>query len=182
MSISFNERGVALNFMRDLTGKRFGKLVAQSFAGRGSSHAVLWFCICDCGQTTVKRDCNLLSGRTKSCGCHGVQHGHTTKDGYSPTYTTWRCMKIRCLNPEHDKYKFYGGRGIAICDRWINSFENFLADMGPRPEGATIDRINPDGDYEPGNCRWATWDEQKRNKRGYVQTANQMERVPVPVV
>lgn len=90
-------------------------------------------------------------------------HGHATGNG-TPTYTSWSAMRTRCTNPNHDKYQYYGGSGVKVCDRW-GSFENFLEDMGERPEGTTLDRIDPFGHYEPGNCRWATPAVQGANKR-----------------
>jgi len=93
------------------------------------------------------------------------RHGHKSKNGRaSPTYNSWRMMKTRCQNSNFPYYKDYGGRGIKVCERWMN-FENFLTDMGERPENTTLDRINNDGNYEPGNCRWATRKEQRRNQR-----------------
>lgn len=94
---------------------------------------------------------------------HG-RTGHTWKGGYSPTYGSWQSMKQRCLNPSADNYARYGGRGITVCQRWLDSFENFLADMGERPTGATLDRIEGDGNYEPGNVRWATAKQQAANR------------------
>ena len=95
------------------------------------------------------------------------KHGHRSKYGKtSPTYNSWRDMKTRCLNSNCPDYKNYGGRGIKVCERWMD-FTNFLADMGEKPEGLTLDRINNDGNYEPGNCRWATWKEQRRNQRKF---------------
>lgn len=88
----------------------------------------------------------------------------------TPTYSTWRSMKKRCLNPGHRSWPHYGGRGITICDAWLESFDAFLADMGERPDGTTLDRINPDGNYEPGNCRWATVLEQRHNRRPTIES------------
>src|SRR6185312_5605199 len=98
------------------------------------------------------------------------KHGHMTDQRFgTPTYNTWKAMKKRCLNVRHAQYPNYGGRGIKICDRWLgdHGFENFLADMGVRPRGKTIDRINNNGNYEPGNCRWATVEQQNANQRPY---------------
>ena len=119
---------------------------------------------------------SLISGKTKSCGCFqletrrlncksNLRHGHATNGRDTPTHMTWRCMKNRCLNPRSPDFNRYGGTGVTVCDRWKNSFVNFLEDMGLRPDGKTIDRINPYGDYEPGNCRWATPLEQIHNRR-----------------
>ena len=105
---------------------------------------------------------------------HGnTKHGHSFRNGKpSPTYNSWHKMKQRCLNPNCLEYKNYGGRDIKVCERWMD-FENFLEDMGERPEGLTLDRINNDGDYEPGNCRWATWKEQNQNRREIKDRKNQ---------
>lgn len=95
---------------------------------------------------------------------YGVHHGYSSRQGRSPTYESWMCMRQRCGNPRNGQYHNYGGRGITICDRW-RSFENFLADMGERPEGKTLDRRDNDGNYEPENCGWATPKEQRANQR-----------------
>lgn len=94
-----------------------------------------------------------------------IRHGHASNGELSPTYRTWRSMMLRCDHPSQDSYQYYGERGITVCDRWRDSFESFLADMGERPDGKSIDRVDVNGNYEPGNCRWATASEQRRNQR-----------------
>lgn len=118
---------------------------------------------CECGVERIALNGNLKSGKTKSCGCGtGEQHGKRR----SPEYCIWAGIKKRCFNTNSHKYVSYGGRGITVCERWTNSFVAFLEDMGPRPTSQhSIDRINNDGNYEPGNCRWATRHEQGCNKR-----------------
>lgn len=158
----------------DHTGKKFGKLIAVEFVGSTPGNGkAQWLCQCDCGNTKVCKAENLIRGKSKSCGCdfhenrvkQVTKHGHTRMDGYaSRTYRTWHSMKQRCQNSNTAQFYDYGGRGIKVCEEW-NDFRNFLADMGEKPKDKSLDRIDVDGDYEPGNCRWATASEQALNKR-----------------
>lgn len=159
-------------------GKRFGRLVVLSPAGMRKK-SMLWLCRCDCGKERVAYATDIRRGRAKSCGClkrTPQKHGHAKKGAHTRAYQTWRHMKDRCLNPRNKRFFDYGGRGIKVCDRWLNSFENFLADMGERPEGKTLDRY-PDnnGNYEPGNCRWATPLQQQQNRRRYRKSTNKIQ-------
>ncbi len=147
----------------DITGKRFAHLVAIRRAGISSDRKASWLFACDCGKEAVISGHAVRTGNTKSCGWCFYRHGMTD----TPTYFTWLAMRTRCSNPNVWDYKYYGGRGIGICERW-NDFRNFYADMGERPDGLTLDRIDVNGDYEPNNCRWATWQEQCANKRAKV--------------
>jgi hypothetical protein len=155
---------------RDLTGQRFGRWMVLEISGRTSGQDLKWTCRCDCGTTRAVFGAGLVNGCSRSCGCLARELAETrsTKHGGYGTleFTTWQQMKTRCLNPRHHAYADYGGRGITVCERWRVSFADFLADMGPRPSALhSIDRINNDGNYEPGNCRWATRSEQRRNQR-----------------
>lgn len=136
-----------------------------------------WFCVCDCGRSGFVLQTNLLSGQSKSCGCYkrelhtkhgrsGIVNGKRT----DRTYSIWTSMIGRCYVPTAGGYERYGAKGVAVCDRWRHSFENFLADMGEAPEGMSIDRF-PDrsGNYEPGNCRWATTKQQVDNRRNALE-------------
>ena len=157
----------------DLVGQRFGRLTVVAFARVDAHRKAQWFCRCDCGEERVVCGADLKNGHTVSCGCFNrarapflrLRHGHRRREQPSREYNSWNMMLSRCTNPKQISFKNYGGRGIMVCSRWL-SFENFLADMGPRPLGTSLDRF-PDNDshYKPGNCRWATAKEQRANQR-----------------
>ena len=151
-----------------LLGKRFGRLEVIAYDSISKNGHTKWMCRCDCGKEMVKFGTNLRKAHTQSCGC--LQKEQTSKAKkthcmrHTKTYKTWCSMKERCLNSDSKTYKGYGSEGITICQPWIDSFEQFLADMGERPEGTSLDRIDPSGNYEPSNCRWASASVQAYNK------------------
>ena len=157
----------------DLIGQRFGRLVVVAAAPAISRNNV-WWCQCDCGERKSIRTGALRSGRVHSCGCLRRQmlsamnkrHGQATHRARSRLYKAWCAMKTRCLNPKYGGFKNYGGRGIGIAPEWLNDFSRFAQDVGEPPfPKATLDRVDNDGDYRPGNVRWATRAEQNRNQR-----------------
>ena len=150
----------------DLSGESFGRLRVLARVENGPDGRARWLCVCNCGLQTIVLGKCLRSRHTTSCGCRKNDrvHGHLVGHRASPTYFSWQTMIQRCKNQKAPNYSYYGGRSIKVCGRWL-SFENFLTDMGVRPEGLTLDRIDSDGDYEPGNCRWASWKEQMANRR-----------------
>lgn len=153
------------------TGRRFHVLTVLR---RDESRPKYWICRCDCGVEKSISHSNLIGGNTRSCGClmlelraSGItKHGHASRRKQSRTYQTWLSMVRRCNDSRDRAFSEYGARGITVCQRWKSSFENFLADMGERPAGTSIDRYpNSNGNYEPGNCKWSTPSEQAVNRR-----------------
>ena len=157
----------------DLSGQKIGRLTVIKRV-ESKRRDAMWLCLCDCGRDKIVAASALKNKRTQSCGCIKIEnmrrlgtavkkHGETG----SPEYRSWRAMLTRCSNPNATGYHNYGGRGIKVCDRWLNSFENFLADMGKRPSlKHSLDRHpNNNGDYELSNCRWATKEQQNRGVR-----------------
>lgn len=172
----------------DLIGERFTRLVVKSkHPDRNSVGKVQWVCQCDCGNETLATTGGLGSGNTKSCGCLRVDktresglarktHGLTG----TPEYKAWQSLRDRCYNEKAVQYPNYGGRGIVVCERWLESFENFITDMGFRPGPEySIDRENNDGNYEPGNCRWVTQEIQSNNKRNNIYYEFEGEQLTV---
>ena len=159
-----------------LIGQRFTRLlvIADAPSRRFPCGKMFHYslCLCDCGNKKEVLNSHLRTGKITSCRClwkevmrrANLVHGHALEKGAAPIYSTWCKMMERCTNPLRKEFKNYGARGIRVCERW-REFENFLADMGEKPTGLTIDRINNNGNYEPGNCRWATQVQQQRNKR-----------------
>lgn len=182
-----------------MVGRRFGRLLVLRRGARGADTRAYWVCSCDCGGETVVSGKYLRTGVTRSCGCLGrewsasmgrnpdyvakrarsaTHHGHKRRGATSIEYKTWLGMKSRCDNPNDADYPNWGGRGISVCRRWDSSFEAFLADMGPRPSRIhQIDRLNPNGDYEPGNCRWVLPPQQaSENRRTLIPVTVNEER------
>lgn len=155
--------------MIDLTGQVFGRLTVIKLAPKSKAGNIKWECKCECGNVFYVHGSMLRRGGSNSCGCLSIEmtSERSTTHGMSrePLYRVWATMKARCYNKNHNRYKYYGGRGIKVCDRWLNSFENFLEDMGMRAEGLTIERVDNDDDYSPGNCEWRTHADQSRNRR-----------------
>jgi len=152
----------------DLTGQRFNRLIALRQTSKSNSGKLKWLCQCDCGNTVEAISSNLKGGQTNSCGCYHKEQTSKAKQTHgqskTPDYKIWKTMTQRCFNSKQAMYKHYGGKGILVCDKWL-TFENFIADMGPRPSTKhSIERRNNDGNYEPSNCYWTTSKEQANNR------------------
>ena len=157
----------------DMIGRKYHRLTVKRRALNDSQGSAYWLCVCDCGVLTKVKGSSLRHGRIKSCGCLQLElviknnklrttHGESKK---TPEYSTWAAMKNRCLNSNNNAYKYYGGRGISVCDRWLK-FEHFLEDMGRKPTAKhSIERIENNKGYYPDNCKWATMEEQCNNQR-----------------
>ncbi len=157
--------------IKHMAGERFGRLIVQSFAKCDRNGNAMWLCNCDCGSTITVRRAGLINGGHKSCGCANrerLKSGSVHRShGMSKLsiYRSWRAMMTRCCNSKSQNYARYGGRGITVCKEW-HSFAGFAADMSPRPEGKSLDRINVNGNYEPSNT---TWSDQKKQCRNQVR-------------
>lgn len=165
------KENIKLRRRKDLIGKVFGRLTVLGPGQiRTLSRGMYWLCKCECGVIKEIGAQALVRGSTVSCGCYKIErptldikHGHNRRNGKkSPTYISWTKMNDRCNSQNASEYKWYGGRGVSICDRW-KSFNNFLQDMGERPKGTSLDRIDVNGNYEPSNCKWSNIKEQANN-------------------
>lgn len=172
--------------MADISGQRFGMLLAIRRGTNSRSGQPQWHCLCDCGNDPIAAKADLIRGHSTSCGCRRKKtlaqlmttHGYRTaenREKYSREYATWANMIQRCTNPATDSYKDYGGRGITVCERW-RSFDNFMEDMGPKPSPKySIERDDVNKGYEPGNCFWLPKNRQAENRRNciYIELSGQ---------
>lgn len=180
--------------MSNRLGLRYGRLTVIAEAEPARNHQRRWLCRCDCGTEKVVQGSNLQSGGTRSCGCllrenmseRTKTHGDTSYQcggrcvRRTTEYTAWAQMKQRCYNPADSKYARYGGRGIRVCDEWRHDFSAFLAHIGRKPNPKySIDRMNNDGDYEPGNVRWSTRSEQQQNRANTRTVVVDGNKIPI---
>lgn len=161
----------------DIVGKRFGRLVAVR-QGEKRGRRTVWICRCDCGTESHVSIGNLNNGSTQSCGClrREMHTSHGLTD--TPTYRSWQAMISRCTRPSTGAFQQYGAKGVTVCQRW-HKFDNFLADMGVRPEGTSIDRIDNERGYELSNCRWSTRSEQNKNRRPWKKKNKKLDSLGI---
>lgn len=161
----------------DIVGQKFGKLTVIKRVENSIHNTSVFLCLCDCGTEKKILSRSLVSGKTVSCGCYGksiiynksLVHGQSKRKNKTKEYMAWMNMKNRCYDVKNNHYKSYGGRGIIVCDSWLESFNNFFFDMGIKPSPKhSLDRIDVNGSYCKENCKWSTNEEQARNKRGNV--------------
>lgn len=155
--------------IKNLKGKRFGRLVVIRLNHQAKNGAAMWFCQCDCGETSIAESTNLSRRKIRSCGClqRELSRVRLLKHGgwWTPEYRSYMGMRYRCLNPTATNYRYYGARKLGICARWRHSFKNFQQDMGPRPPGCELDRIDTLKGYSPENCRWVDHRTNMQNNR-----------------